>query len=692
MKNNKIFFFLAVAIAAAYISVFNAGWQLDDYPNIIDNKNIHMSTLSIQQIDNALRANPLNEEYLYRPIPCLTFAFNWYLGDGDIFGYHVVNLAIHIFTAWFLFLSLYLILKIQYVNYRHSSEFLLAASLLGTLFWALAPIQTQAVTYIIQRMASMAAMFNIIAIYTYLRGRTSTDKKYIWFFFCLLSFFAALGSKENSILLPFSIFFLEFSFFNSFVTKQYIVISVLSVAIILIVAVLFIRYGLGITPFSIYNPLSFLESYSNRSFTFSERILTQPRIVLMYLSQIFIPSTRFLSIEHDVVLSTSIFTPWTTIPSILIILLLISASLIFLKKYPLVCFPVLFFFLNHAVESTVLQLELVFEHRNYLPSLFLFLPVGVLIARILHSDSPQPTFRRAAAAVCVSLFLIVSGHATYTRNLTWATEGTLWTDAIRKAPNSARAAHSLGKWYRQLGEYRQAYHYFHLALLNADKAADPKMTKIAALNGLASIVYIIGNHDQSLQYFNQCLELDATDEACLKNRMLAYLQLGQPEKALSDGLRLTKKYPVPVEYQYLTAVAAYQTDAQELALNRMQQVVSRSLGDQQVMYLTGLLMMKKKAHFNSLFFLKQAAMLSPSDIDSQLALAAAYHASNQAELTENLLDEMFKKHSLPVIVNALQGSKQHNWDSDTVSFIDAHFDNMIKNSSVRYESEKFVAP
>ncbi len=690
---NVFFLLLSIIISLPYSNTFNVDWQLDDEPNIITNSKLHISEVTFQQLNSSFRANPTspNSDKLYRPLPCLTFGLNWYFGQDNVVGYHIVNLAIHILTAWCLFLTLHLLLQIYYQK-KQSPQFFITAALLGALFWALAPIQTQAVTYIVQRMASMAAMFTIIAIYAYLRGRIE-KRYYLWFSLCLLSCFAALGSKENAILLPASLILIEVAFFTHQITKKDFLKLIIFCFIVLVGGFFFVRHGLGITPFNLFNPLSFLESYKNRSFTFSERILTQPRIVLMYLSQIFIPAADRLSIEHDVILSTSLFTPWTTLSLILLILLLISSALFFLKKYPLVCFPVLFFFLNHAVESTILQLELVFEHRNYLPSLFLFLPAGVLIARILYSNPPQPVlFRRTAAAVCATLFLIISGHATYTRNMAWATEGTLWTDAIRKAPNSARAAHSLGKWHRQFGEYRQAYHYFQLALLNADKAADPKLTKKAALNGLASVVYMLGSYDQSLQYFNQCLEIDATDEACLKNRVLAYIQLGQPEKALPDGLKLTEKYPLPMEYQYLTAVAAYQVNAQDIALNRMKKVVSMSLENQQVIYLIGLLMLKERAYPNSLFFLKQAVKLSPNDIDSQIALAAAHHADNQAMLAEKILYNIYKKHPLPVITNALQGIQKHNWDNNIISFIKTSFDSMIKSTSVHYEQQQHPAP
>ncbi|XOF33211.1 MAG: tetratricopeptide repeat protein [Candidatus Electrothrix sp. YB6] len=668
-------------ILISYVNSFNTSWHLDDEPNILTNTKLHLSSLNLQQINHAIRAHPTVPERnrLYRPLPCLTLALNWYFGQDNVFGYHVVNLAIHILTAWFLFLTLHLLLHIHYKK-QYPPQFFTGAALLAALFWALAPIQTQAVTYIVQRMASMATLFTIIAIYTYLRGRT--EKKYIWFILCLLSFFAALGSKENAILLPASLFLLEFSFFRHHFSKKNITLLALAGGAVLICGFLFVRYGLGITPFKISNPLSFLDSYSNRSFTFSERILTQPRIVLMYLSQIFLPISERLSIEHDIVLSGSLFSPWTTLPSILLILSLIVSSLVFLKKYPLICFPVLFFFLNHAVESTILQLELIFEHRNYLPSLFLFLPFGAGIAHVLYVPGKLSLFGRTAVVFCTILFLVISGHATYTRNLDWATEGTLWTDAIRRAPNSSRAAHNLGKWHRQFGQYRQAYHYFQLAFQNADKAADPKMTKKAALNGMASVVYMLGNYQQSLQYFNQCLEIDEKDEACLKNRLLAFLQLGQPEKALPDGLKLTEEYPAPVEYQYLTAVSAYQTGNLDIALKRLQEITGRSLNNHQVMHLTGLLLMKNKAYPNSLFFVQQAEQLAPKTLRYQLTLAAAYYANNQHDSTEKILRDIVAEYPLPGIKTALQNVQHDVLNEEAVSFLKNSLAEILKKAQL----------
>jgi len=245
----------------------------------------------------------------------------------------------------------------------------------------------------------------------------------------------------------------------------------------------------------------------------------------------------------------------------------------------------------------------------------------------------------------------------------------------------------LGKWHRQFGQYREAYYYFQLALKNADKAADPKMTKGAAFNGLASVAYMLDDYNQSLHYFNQCLEMNRKDEACLKNRILAYLQLSQPDKALSDALKLTKEYRNPLEYQYLTAMAACQSGKQDIALSRMQKVAGISLNNHQVMYLTGLLLLQHKVYPNSLFFLQQADKISPKTIEYQLSLATAYYLDKQTGKSEAILSDIFNKHPFPVITAALKEVSQYHLDSDPVSFFENRLYSMIQASNVLHENK-----
>ena len=111
-------------------------------------------------------------------------------------------------------------------------------------------------------------------------------------------------------------------------------------------------------------------------FTLKERLLTEPRIIIYYLSEIFYPMASRLSLVHDIKISTSFFKPWTTIPAILAIISLLGIGLSQAIKRPIIAFAIFFYFINHIIESTILPLELIFEHRNYLPSFFLFFPVA----------------------------------------------------------------------------------------------------------------------------------------------------------------------------------------------------------------------------------------------------------------------------------------------------------------------------
>jgi tetratricopeptide (TPR) repeat protein len=158
--------------------------------------------------------------------------------------------------------------------------------------------------------------------------------------------------------------------------------------------------------------------------------------------------------------------PPATAASLVVIALLIGISVAWAKKRPLIAFSILFFFLNHLVESTVLPLELVYEHRNYIPSMFLFVPVAVLAvhAAARPGRSWMPHLVYGAATVLIASFAV----GTYARNAAWQTEETLWLDAVGKYPDSYRAYHNLGRFYTDAGRYREAIYAYHQALDQPD--------------------------------------------------------------------------------------------------------------------------------------------------------------------------------------------------------------------------------
>ncbi|MCI5141216.1 MAG: tetratricopeptide repeat protein, partial [Candidatus Electrothrix sp. ATG1] len=246
-----------------------------------------------------------------------------------------------------------------------------------------------------------------------------------------------------------------------------------------------------------------INSYGHRNFTFSERILTEPRILIFYLSQIFYPTATRLSIAHDINLSTSIFSPWQTLPAITCCIGLILFASSQIHKRPLFSFAILYYFLNHIVESTFLNLELIFEHRNLLPSLFLFLP---LAAFVVDKTNGKKWVAVITMSAC-TFFLVQSGLATFERNKAWKNAGTLYKDAVKKAPRNARARVNLAGWYAREKKYQEA--------LQLCKEAEQHFTSEASLNTIipiirnlqGSITYKLGQPEKALEYFQQAYSL-----------------------------------------------------------------------------------------------------------------------------------------------------------------------------------------
>jgi tetratricopeptide (TPR) repeat protein len=668
-----LFFFSFILIVFSYSNSLQTSWHFDDLPIITENEKIHLTNLSFEQIAKTFSANPSKTDgSLYRPLACFTFALNWYFSQDNVFSYHIVNILIHLLTAYILFSTIRRLFTFCNPG-KYSPTFIHTTALLAALLWALAPIQTQAVTYIVQRMASMAAMFAIFSMYAYIRARTEqTRKKYIWFTICLLSYLAALASKSNSALLPISLLLLELSFLKKIKTKKAIIRLLILPVITLITA-----YWIAYFVYNIRSLHTVLDIYNHRSFTLTERLLTEPRILLMYLSQLAFPKADRLSLEHDITLSTSLLSPWTTIPAILFILTALFLSSYYLKKHPVFTFPVLFYLLNQLIESTVIPLELVFEHRNYLPSLFLFLPVGYLFAQALYGEKNFSPIGRIAIMFCGALYLTTSGHATYTRNLSWATEGSLLNDILKKAPFNARTAYELGRLSARTGDHNKAYYFFQYALKHSEKAPTPKFMKRLALHGLAVNRNEFGQYEQAQQYIDQCLEIDKEDMACQEAKATFYLHQKLYKGALSEAKTLADAHPA---YRYLgnAAVAAYYANDMKTFFIYIQKIIRFSLNNHQVMHLTGLGLMKVGSYPNSLFFLQLAHKLSPNTPEYQLILAAAYHLNNDEKKAVRILDVMFDRYPISVIQQAVSNTKQYDVNKTAVNYIVDTFNANIK--------------
>ncbi|MFH1955120.1 MAG: tetratricopeptide repeat protein [Pseudomonadota bacterium] len=564
---KKIFAAIAfsIFIFSIYGNSLDCSWQLDDFANITNNKGLHLKELSLKNLKGAMFSDPGRPGTPYRPVACLSFALNYYFSGLDVLGFHLVNIFIHILSAIFLYLFILHTLHLPGLEIKYASRSH-AIALLAAILWAINPVQTQAVTYIVQRMSSLAGMFYITTMFFYLKARVSHERgqKTVFAILCLISLVMALGSKENAALLPLSLILYEILVLQKGETTRVRkhagkILLVLFGTVLLGLAYLYYRKG-GL--------LFFLSEYEVRPFTLAERLLTQSRVMIYYISLLIYPMPNRLSIAHSIQVSTSFFDPLSTFGAFLFIAGAIGWLIYISKRHRVISFSFLFFFLNHLMESSIFPLELIFEHRNYIPSMFFFLPIAIGICRLLDLHAKKKVLEYVILIFIVFL-LVGFGHATFERNFSWKTGKTLWADAAKKAPDQFRVHHNLGMYYQNHGNHAEAIEEYRKALESPfvnrrdemvityyqlgkvyDEVGDHGKAKAFyeeavrrepafsyALGNLASLYQREGNQILADSYLMRAIQADPYDPHINLNAGLYWLKRRDPEKAIDHFLK-----------------------------------------------------------------------------------------------------------------------------------------------------------
>ncbi|RJP94142.1 MAG: tetratricopeptide repeat protein [Desulfobacteraceae bacterium] len=449
------FLALLLLIAAGtlvYSNTFRSPFVYDDINFITRNDpHVHMTDFSWAAIkEAALEGSPR-----HRYLPNISFAVNYYFGRENPFGYHLVNLGIHLLTGIFLFFLFLVTLRIDSGQDNHhpeSSGAVVSVSpewvaFFGTLLWLVHPVQTNAVTYMCQRMTSMAALFFVLSLLLYVKGRMVYRKNcfkssVVFFAGCVISGICAVASKENAGTLPIFILLFEWFFFQNFSGLRS-ARSRIGVSLGLILFIGISVHFLGDEPIR-----RILASYSRRDFTLSQRVMTEFRVVVYYLSLLVFPHPRRLILDHDYPLSHSLMTPISTIFSLAAIAGLMLAAVISARKHRLASFAILWYLGNLVIESSVIGIEIIYEHRMYLPAMFLYLLFSQMVFHAFRE-------KRAAAGVLMAAALVLGGWA-HQRNIIWQTDISFWTDSVQKAPGKARPWQNLAYSLQAAGKHTLA--------------------------------------------------------------------------------------------------------------------------------------------------------------------------------------------------------------------------------------------
>lgn len=443
-----VFFIVICLTVLIYYPSLHSGFLFDDVPNLGE-----MSQYGdMSQWENAKKfiingiAGPTG-----RPISLLTFVpqADAFLA-GNAFPLKFVNLIIHIICGVLLFWTTQLLLRAY--GYSHSKKIAWIA-MLSTSFWLLHPLFVSTTAYVIQRMAQLPLLFSLLAIIGYLKGRALLSIK-PYFAYSLMTISIGLGtllatfSKENGALLPLLILVVEFCNLNKNNQPMWQWRAIFLWLPSLAIVILMLRY----IDFS-------QDPWPNRNFNQIERLLTEGRILVDYLAQLFIPRIEGYGFFQDgFLVSKDWLSPPSTLFSILFLLFLFVSSLLARKKYPLITLAILFFFAAHLMESTVIGLELYFEHRNYIAAIFLFLPLAAGLYVLSETIKPSVV---VFISILILAFLSVM---TLQRAILWSDEDKLMLYWAQNSPNSPRAQSVIAEILTRSGHHQEANNIVERAL------------------------------------------------------------------------------------------------------------------------------------------------------------------------------------------------------------------------------------
>ena len=563
-------------VISIYSGILNSPFIFDDLCGIYGEPRIRLHEFSWPNFARAICNS--------RPVATFSFALNYYFHQYQVWGYHLTNLLIHIITAILLFYLFDLTLTLTNATSRYTA--LMAATL-----WLMHPLQIQSVTYIIQRMNSMAALFYLLALLLYIKGRQSNSilPKISMMAGCLASGCLSLGCKENALTLPFIIFLYEWFFFQN-LSRQWLRRwrAVLTCLVFLSAAA--IRFYTGLAPWYVIQ-----QSYLGYDFTLHQRLLTEFRVVVYYLTLIFFPHPARLNLDYDFPVSLGLTQPMTTGLSVVAIICLLGAAIKTAHRQRLFSFCILWFLLNLVIESSIIGLDLVFEHRLYLPSMFVMLML-VSLTKLL------PIF-------CC----IVCAIWTFERNHFWADDIRLWQDCILKTPTKDRSYNNLGLAMAVHQDYNSAMDNFLKALeinpFNADarnnvgiihifkgrtaKGLEHFSKALQLRPNFAKPHYNIGNalqtlkrQDEAAQHFREALRIEPEYAEVHNNLALIYILNNQNDLALQHYKAALAADPMlPVSHFILQKLASiYAADGQNKKALALYKKMIQSKADKGVYY------------------------------------------------------------------------------------------------------------
>ena len=667
------FFLLGVVGFLIYSNTFHATFQWDDLPNIVGNPEVK---------------DPRNFLKISAPrfVGVLSFAANYSFGELDEFGYHLVNLLIHIGSAFLVYLLVLRLVEASATFYNLGRVTNRWLALCTAFIFLTHPVQTEAVTYVVQRFASLATFFYLLAVFCYLKWRLATYRhnhpqplirNRSWYFAAFIATVLAMKTKEISFTLPLMLVLVDLVLVRRSAKRRW-------------TAWIPFLLTLPIIPLS-HLPVFHIGDGLPRQAAGMDRLhylFTEFPVIVTYLRLMVLPIRQ--NLDYDYPTYNSFLAP-QVIGSFLFLSLLLALAvyLVFFRdrslnlpsspafvrsilepyEFRLLGFGIFWFFLTLSVESSIVPLDdVIFEHRLYLPMtgavisvlLGLIIPVRMAAARFKKSPADDSHWVLKLSGLSIVILLVVLSYLTHERNLVWQTPYTLWKDVTEKSPQKARAHLNLGVAYYEvkestgeaIAEYLRALDldpvhpeaHFNLGraydkLGRMDEAAQEYQAALAirpnyakARNNLGVIYMKKGFMEEAVRELEAATELDPINPASYNNLANILAELERFEEAVSVyhlALGLEQELP---EVHHNLGLVFYRMERYDDAQKEFQAAITLKPDDPDVHFNLGVVFERKEDYLSAAREYEQVIRLNPEDAEALNKLGGIhYHQGNLKE-------------------------------------------------------------
>ncbi|MEW6078972.1 MAG: tetratricopeptide repeat protein [Thermodesulfobacteriota bacterium] len=596
-------FLMIYAIGAlVYGNSLTAPFYCDDLSLISENPHIRLTRLTKEQLTDAIRNNPAG-----RILPLMTFAANYYLHQYRESGYHLTNLLLHVFNGWLVFC-------LAWQTFRLTGSKPFFPSLVTAMLWLVQPAHTQSVTYIVQRMNAMAVLFYLLAMICYVRARTRQERDArkgvtaLWFSGCCLAGLAGLMSKQIVATLPAFIFLYEWFFFRN-LDSGWLRRRWRWPLLAILLCVFFAGIYLGGHPLA-----RIADTYQGKPFTPGQRLLTQPSVLVYYLSLLFYPHPDRLTLNYDFPISRAVTDPVTTALALAALAALVVLAVKTARRQRLLSFAVFWYLGSLAVESSLIGLAMAFEHRLYLPSIFPAMAAAALLIRLVRS--------RGVAIILAGGIIIAGGYWTYQRNITWQDRVSFWRDGCMKSPRLVSPRNDYGLALAEAGEVEKARDEYEKALALPHGEKGP----VHYNRGLLS--YQSGDMAAAENEFRQAISLQPDFAGALTSMGIIATEKGSPVEALPLLETAVRLCPSDSEAHNALGRAYYQAGQVEPAIRHGRRALELDPGNAAAANNLGAIFLGTGDAGEALPHLKRALELSPDLAETNINIGIAYDKLN----------------------------------------------------------------